>query len=1173
MCSITIDNVTGTISVSYAKNGLTNNSPESVGDTSNTGESAEDILNRSGDWAYDVSTGYGPFNSFYAAFDASGNMICHLNPNNLGQRVDGVDLSTIDSDWKSKYNIMWILPKIYITTENSGTHIDDDDSKEYTTGTIIMSSNSSQGYDLYPAFVSGSDSYDYLAIGVYECTQDEGAYTLASKTGYNPTNSNNRTLINFRDYAHYNMRNYSSGDVKVSQLWNYYQWQIYRICSLATMGSFDSQSKIGYGNASSMAPSITGRMDTKGAYYGIAGSDVNGVKLFIENSWGSMEEYIDDTYRSDFLYAGHNEYTNITSSTNHKSTVFENMLKGYGAAPYSTALDSWGIATTERSPDGYLGPDGIEIQGVGDVTVGGSVLSHDAAGISNLTSPATFNEFICSRLVFLLNDDPEAPVILTTDSEDYGTLRDGETESHTILIFLEHDNESMTVGNLNSVSIGSKTIDALPKPGYTFCWWGNIEGERVSDMTISPGTVIRAWFTVTVTVSFGEGHAYSSSSTKTNSVFAGSEAEFSPTGTLSLYGWTAADGNFTYMHPTDGSAGYTFDGWYIDDEKVGDELVITKPITIYAKFVKPTITIESPTGDYSKDGWTKDTTGYPTIKYTASIAKGSSICVSDRDPSNGGITITLIDIINESTKTIEFLPNSGHYLDWQWYRGESPISPTSVDGNLTLKISMSLKQVAATTMDELKEYLSNENITQVRYYGTISEDITIHSGTELKLYSSTAPASDPISNAKITIEEGGQLYVSVNTTFTNNAEIVNSGNITIAKKYQNTETRDGVLINNGTIINGPGATFNNLGSNNITNNADAELIATVGSASEIQSSLESSGVTKVIVPDGENIDSEITIPDGKELVIRGHTDSTASITVNGKLTISDTGELNNSASISNNGTISIDGLLENTGTITNNGAIDVGDQGKLDNSGILVNSSTGRIDNAGEIINSGTTRNDAGGAFDNTGNLSNTQSGSLDNKGTLTNNGTVSNKGAVDNSDGTITNYGSVKNEGALTNSSSILNDGTIENASGGTIDSAGTISNSSTGSIDNAGSLSNSGLLTNEGTVKNGSGLLENTGEVSNNGTLTNEGAVTNSGTIDNVGTLTNNGTIDSTNGTISGPGYGNGKVNVDDSEDDDNIPGNSSEKKYSIGMSAAIIAGLVSACVAIVLISMRKH
>ena len=69
----------------------------------------------SGSWTWDED-GYGPFNSFYAAFDPSDSnrMICHLDPEDLTRSIDGNSISGM------RYNIMWCLPTVYWLTDSNG---------------------------------------------------------------------------------------------------------------------------------------------------------------------------------------------------------------------------------------------------------------------------------------------------------------------------------------------------------------------------------------------------------------------------------------------------------------------------------------------------------------------------------------------------------------------------------------------------------------------------------------------------------------------------------------------------------------------------------------------------------------------------------------------------------------------------------------------------------------------------------------------------------------------------------------------------------------------------------------------------------------------------------------------------------------------------------------------
>jgi len=98
-CTMTISG--NTITTKYAKNGaaLSDTTPVS----GNNGNASV------GSWGFDSSTGYGPFGSFYAAFDVNtGKIAYRLNPNDLSKALDGTPISS------TGYNIMWVLPTVWM---------------------------------------------------------------------------------------------------------------------------------------------------------------------------------------------------------------------------------------------------------------------------------------------------------------------------------------------------------------------------------------------------------------------------------------------------------------------------------------------------------------------------------------------------------------------------------------------------------------------------------------------------------------------------------------------------------------------------------------------------------------------------------------------------------------------------------------------------------------------------------------------------------------------------------------------------------------------------------------------------------------------------------------------------------------------------------------------------
>lgn len=116
-----------------------------------------------GSWGFD-SEGYGPFNSFYAAFDPDQNnkMICHLNPYNLRQSIDGQNIHG------NNYNVMWCLPTVYWYSDSNGN--------------LTLTNNPNSGGVAYAHTIDGK-VYEYIGIAVYEAaliTLDDGTETFGS---------------------------------------------------------------------------------------------------------------------------------------------------------------------------------------------------------------------------------------------------------------------------------------------------------------------------------------------------------------------------------------------------------------------------------------------------------------------------------------------------------------------------------------------------------------------------------------------------------------------------------------------------------------------------------------------------------------------------------------------------------------------------------------------------------------------------------------------------------------------------------------------------------------------------------------------------------------------------------------------------------------------------------
>ncbi len=611
-CTIEIDG--NDIKTMYSKDGSELVPMRSVDGTGKT------LSERAGDWGFDED-GYGPFGSFYAAFDSSGKLVCHLDPNNLKHDLDGDDISS------QKYNIMWCLPKHYVSVDGN---------------TLTISSSKSDG-EVAKSFVIEDIEYNYLAFGVYEATFDSTTKKLGSKAG--TTVQGTISLDQFRSYAAAN-----EVDDGIALLWNYHMMQTYRQCAIAVMGSVNSQGVIGNGICQPSSILITGRQDGEGPYEGNTNGWTDEVSCFIDNAWGNKREYVDDAYWTSFgIVAGQNREPKTGSVTAYQTTIplkfLESSKRGYGTAP-STDLDSWGLPTQnvaahddEEAPDsfgpGFNGPL---------LAFGGTIGFNSDVGVScfDALDRDYRNDSNGSRLVFLFQTDPTVhvqydhsdlkvlleeygynpnlvdglPDGITVDGHDgYGQLDDvpdgtgfrhvgwivGDKEypaTHPFVKKLSHTAKSVWVvlpavtydhsrliaatGDPDSAAElsnglridGNDRYEQLPdRDGYTHVGWladGREVGPTDAFVTRQSHTAISLW-TAVPTVVFDHGNLTG---------IVGSDAE----GVSNLVRSMPIDGNPSYPRLPD-TAGYRHVGWDIGGTVVGPTGDLQKDTTHIAKSI------------------------------------------------------------------------------------------------------------------------------------------------------------------------------------------------------------------------------------------------------------------------------------------------------------------------------------------------------------------------------------------------------------------------------------------------------------------------------------------------------------------------------------------------------------------------------------------------------------
>lgn len=458
-----------------------------------------------GSWTWDSTTGLGPFNSFYAAFDINdGNkMIGILKPDDLTKLLDDTTLASLGGN----YNIMWVLPTVYWSASGN---------------TLTLTNDPNAGGTAYAHTIDGH-VYNYIAIGVYEAsTATVGGQTvLTSESGVTPTVS--QTRATFRTYADNYSMDSSLGTDAHSMLWNFYQWELYKYCSLAVMENFNSQNTVGNGHAYGSTYAFqTGATDTMGPYAGNAGSITdttsgtnygsNSVKLFIENAWAGVSEFVDGA-----VFVGNTGVYIDTSSVPTDSTtagtyVTWNALtmptsNGF-PTQISTTATTWGwgtgssysgTATTGLCDKTYPASSSTEnkvlyVGGASNTYASDSVywgLSYAYAGYGTSIS----NTYIGSRLALVFDAGPAAGYTATIASNNtsYGTV-DQSTITDIApgtAVTISQDGKTLTIGSAGTVT-ATPTVSTAQ---YTYA----LSGWYVNNVALETGDTIDADVTITAT--------------------------------------------------------------------------------------------------------------------------------------------------------------------------------------------------------------------------------------------------------------------------------------------------------------------------------------------------------------------------------------------------------------------------------------------------------------------------------------------------------------------------------------------------------------------------------------------------------------------------------------------------------------------------------------------------
>jgi hypothetical protein len=363
-------------------------------------------------WKFDSDTGLGPFNSFYAAVNltsgtekignedkiasGAGQIAFVLNPNNLKLTMGGTNLT----DHMGEFNIMLIIPTVYWKASDDGTKLYISNSASYTVtegegltveDMVAYAHIANTGVDGVKHVTTNKTPYPYIGIGVYEASLADGK--LYSQTGKTPAvSATNDAFVGYAKAQPGAAKNLDMEKQSAYQQWNFYQWTLYKIMSYSVMGTKNSQQMIGNGYVNASGSQTTGNSDSLGAYYGTSENSTTVSKLFIENFWGSVYEFVGDTCFSEMvLYTGNTlggETIGTGSSHSGKQTTnYVKLPSSNWISETSKASATWDLPTTSTStsnatsmdvPGDYVYPN----TGWRSFCVGGGWNDTSAAGVA-----------------------------------------------------------------------------------------------------------------------------------------------------------------------------------------------------------------------------------------------------------------------------------------------------------------------------------------------------------------------------------------------------------------------------------------------------------------------------------------------------------------------------------------------------------------------------------------------------------------------------------------------------------------------------------------------------------------------------------------------------------------------------------------------------------------------
>ncbi|MBQ7701249.1 MAG: PKD domain-containing protein [Candidatus Methanomethylophilaceae archaeon] len=502
-----------------------------------------------GSWGWDANGEYGPFGSYYAGFNIStGDMDFHISAFDLTKKIDGTAFDA------SLYDVMWCIPTVYWKINGNS---------------LTLTNDSTAGGVAYAHTIDGQ-VWPYLAIGVYESSvANNVAY---SKSGES-SNISNLNVLNYNTYSE--AKTITNGE---SFQWNWFQHQLYKYCVYTVLGTMDSQS-FAYGIVSGSKTATGGSNVAANGYYGTTADKTHAERIFIENAWGNVYEFLGNTFfMTDGLYVAQSStgqtsssgtgMNNIYSSSNGYTTGSQN----YSGAVHTYNAETWGLPKTATAGTSSTGTrDYVCVSGSSNpvARVGGYYSYGLGAGVSCLVAScgtSNASAAIGSRLAFVYAGDSTASsepvVVVKSVTLDHSVLSGVNTSGLTSTVTIT---EGATYPNLGTLS------------GYTHV------GYYVNGAFVAPGaeitntdnhTAYSIWRSPYITITYMHGN--------------------SRVGTLSVPTGTEA------VVFTPELSGYVFNGWFTDSQLTSPYVPwspLSTDITLYADAISELVFTSNPRAD------------------------------------------------------------------------------------------------------------------------------------------------------------------------------------------------------------------------------------------------------------------------------------------------------------------------------------------------------------------------------------------------------------------------------------------------------------------------------------------------------------------------------------------------------------------------------------------------